>query len=66
MKLNKILTLCAVAAALGLSADTLLAQAGGGFGGGGPGGGGFEILTPLNSSSRCSNARLTISARSLT
>ena len=43
MKLNKILTLCAVAAALGLSADTLLAQAGGGggFGGGGPGGGGF-------------------------
>ncbi len=50
MKLNKILTLCAVAAALGLSAATLMAQddngggpGGGGFGGGpgGPGGGGF-------------------------
>lgn len=51
MKLNKMLSLCAVAASLGLSAVTLMAQddngggpGGGGFGGpggGGPGGGGF-------------------------
>jgi hypothetical protein len=34
MKLNKVLTMCAVAAALCLSADNLLAQAGGGGGGG--------------------------------
>jgi hypothetical protein len=44
MKLNKILTVCAVVATLCLSANTLLAQAGGGggggFGGGGNGGGG--------------------------
>jgi len=38
MKLNKILTVCAVAATLCLSADTLLAQADGGGGGGGGGG----------------------------
>jgi Spy/CpxP family protein refolding chaperone len=46
MKLNKILTACAVAAALCLSADNLMAQAGGGagFGGGGGrfGGGNFD------------------------
>jgi hypothetical protein len=42
MKLNKILTMCAVAAALCLSADNVLAQGfgGGGFGGGGGGFGG--------------------------
>jgi hypothetical protein len=39
MKPNKIFAMCAVAAALCLSADTLLAQAGGGGGGGGFGGG---------------------------
>ena len=39
MKLNRILTLCAMAATLCLGADTLLAQAGGGFGG--ANGGGF-------------------------
>jgi hypothetical protein len=39
MKLNKVLTACAVAATLCLSADTLLAQAGGGFGGAGGAGG---------------------------
>lgn len=38
MKLNKILTLCAATATLGLSAGTLMAQNGPG-GGGGPGGG---------------------------
>ena len=41
MKLNKILTLCAVAATLGLSAVTLMAQDDNGGGPGGPGGGGF-------------------------
>jgi len=40
MKLNKILTMCAMAAALCLSADTLLAQDNGGGGNGGGGGGG--------------------------
>jgi hypothetical protein len=35
MKLNKVLTMCAVAATLCLSANTLLAQNGGGNGGGG-------------------------------
>jgi hypothetical protein len=40
MKLNQILTMCAVAATLCLSAGTLLAQNGGGNGGGGGGGGG--------------------------
>jgi hypothetical protein len=47
MKLNRTITLCAIAAALALSASTLLAQGnGGGFGGpggmGGPGGGNFD------------------------
>jgi Spy/CpxP family protein refolding chaperone len=43
MKLNRIMTTCAVAATLCLSAGSLLAQngGGGGFGGGGFGGGGF-------------------------
>jgi hypothetical protein len=40
MKLNKVLTMCAVAATLCLSAGTLLAQNGGGGNGGGGGGGG--------------------------
>src|SRR5476649_566608 len=44
MKLNRILTMCAMAATLCLGAGTLLAQNGGGgngFGGGGNGGNGF-------------------------
>ena len=40
MKLNRILTMCAVVATLCLSADTLLAQNGGGNGGGNGFGGG--------------------------
>jgi Spy/CpxP family protein refolding chaperone len=49
MKLNKILTVCAVAATLCLSASTLLAQnggGGGGFGGGNGGGGRGGNMTP--------------------
>jgi hypothetical protein len=41
MKLNRILTMCAMAAALLLGADNLMAQAGGNGGGGGNGGNGF-------------------------
>jgi hypothetical protein len=46
MKLNKVLTMCAVAATLCLSTGTLLAQNGGGGGGGNGGGGGFRNMDP--------------------
>jgi Spy/CpxP family protein refolding chaperone len=46
MKLNQLLTICGVAAALMLSAGTVSAQNGGGGNGGGGGGGGFRNMDP--------------------